>query len=742
MSYGTLTVAASFLAPGFAGAAALAVMPAHAAEPRAEIVLSTGHAQGITSAVISRGNGRFAATSGDDGVVKLWDVATGRLIRNVARIDPNTKYWRVRALSGDGKRLTVVTGGIVRVLDTLSGSEILTIGEPPDDDGVVMSNDGARVAVSRDGTAVALFDGLTGRELATLQGVVAVSFSQDGRQLIAGRTDKTIDILDATAGARIRSLIPLDGVMTGAAYSNDDRRVVITSASGTVTLWDLAANRQIAERRGGKDASSVFSADGAYWAFADGGDTVEVLNAETGAAAASLKAPATAALAGFSHDNTLLMFTPRAEVNADWALTAVRIATGETANVLNGTGGAGQFGSGAYVKGDDNGRVLFFDVENWRKTHAVAASPQFNAAAFSPGGARIALSRRGEMTVLDTRTGEPAGSCPAPASDLRAVGFSSDGRRLAYGGEDKTVAICDFGKQTVTQTLAGHGDAVTAVSFSRDDRQLISGDSDGTVRIWELAGGKTLRTFRGNGRAANVVAFSPDGRRAFSGTDDNRIHIWNTAAGREEHNLRMLTGPVAAMAVSPDGRRVAGLPYSEFMAKQWNVETGREMRRLMTDVGGRFVMPADASFSTSGDRLLAAVCNNQFVAWDIDSGQKKLDVSIPSQDFKAVAFSDDGRRLITVDEAGLVRHWDRRSGALLVTVFPLDGGAWLRLTPEGFFDASSAAATAGLSVVRGGDAAGIDQVRRQFDRPDLVDEKLAGDPAGRVKEAAAKLNFE
>src|SRR5262249_26414891 len=154
-------------------------------------------------------------------------------------------------------------------------------------------------------------------------------------------------------------------------------------------------------------------------------------------------------------------------------------------------------------------------------------------------------------------------------------------------------------------------------------------------------------------------------------------------------------------------------------------ETGKEMRRLESGIAGRYVVVADVKYSTTGDRILAAISNNQFVAWDIDSGQKKFEVSYRDQDFKSIAFSGDGRRIVSVDEAGVLRHWDRGTGALLVTVFPLGDGAWLRLTPEGFFDASPNAA-ANLSVVRGLDITGIDQVYQSLYRPELVREKLAG----------------
>src|SRR4029079_4148934 len=59
----------------------------------------------------------------------------------------------------------------------------------------------------------------------------------------------------------------------------------------------------------------------------------------------------------------------------------------------------------------------------------------------------------------------------------------------------------------------------------------------------------------------------------------------------------------------------------------------------------------------------------------------------------------------------------------------------------GFF-AGSAEGTKLLSIVRGYDVFPIDRLYNALYRPDLVREKLAGDPAGLVKEAAAKLDLD
>jgi WD40 repeat protein len=738
-------VTAIFEAAGFSDASAQSPAAQTAPSgPRVEIVLPTRHTQGINSVVLSKGDDRFAASSGFDGVIKLWDVRTGRLIRNVVRIDPNHKYWRVTALSGDGRRLLGAVGSDIKVWDTVSGGEIFGIEDPSDDrtdDSVIMSDDGARIGARFKDRTVKLYDGSTGRELATVSDVAAFSFSRDGRQIVAGRADKTVDIIDSTSGMRIRILTTLDDVLKDVARSDDGRAISVASASGLVRLWDLAGNRQIAERRGSPNADAAFSPDGAHWAFVDGKDNVEVLDVKTGTVASSFKAPPQASLVGFSPDGALLLFEPSSSAsNVNWELATVSLATGGPANVFQGKPGEGYFGTRFYIAGDADGTLRLRDLASWREVRALGGQPPLSAVAFSSAGSRLVMARRGEISVLDAETGQRVGECPAAAGKVGAIAFSQDGRRLAYGGEDKTLTVCDLEQRTVMRSFTGHGNSVATVAFSAEGRRVISGDGSGGVNVWDVATGQNLRSFAdSNQRGSNAVAFSSNGLRVLSGTDDNRVHIWNLATGREEKTLRMLIGPVTAMALSPDGRRVAAGGYSQLLVKQWDIETGRELRKFETGVAGRFIAVTDVKFSTSGDHLLAAICNNQLVVWDADSGQKKFDVSYRDQDFKSIAFPGD-RRVVTVDDAGVVRHWDRTSGALLVTVFPFGDGGWLRLTPEGFFDASPNAA-ANLSVVRGLEVTGIDQVYQSLYRPELVREKLAGDPDGRVKQAAAKLDL-
>ena len=108
---------------------------------------------------------------------------------------------------------------------------------------------------------------------------------------------------------------------------------------------------------------------------------------------------------------------------------------------------------------------------------------------------------------------------------------------------------------------------------------------------------------------------------------------------------------------------------------------------------------------------------------------------------KSILFFQDGRRLAVGNSDGTSAIWSTETDQLLATTVHGTSGEWLTITPEGFFVASAKGAEL-LHVVSGFTTIGIDQVYQSLYRPDLVQQKLAGDPAGKVKEAAAKLDLD
>lgn len=141
-------------------------------------------------------DGRLVATADQSHQIKLWDSATGRMVRKIPTFDTVDIEF-----SPDDKMLAGGADHQVNIWDVETGE------------------------VARE---------LTGHQ----RPVSAVAFSPDGRVIASSGEDDTVRLWDTATGAPIRTLTGHTSTVRGLAFSPDGRLILSGSADGTTRLWE------------------------------------------------------------------------------------------------------------------------------------------------------------------------------------------------------------------------------------------------------------------------------------------------------------------------------------------------------------------------------------------------------------------------------------------------------------------------------------------------------------------------
>jgi WD40 repeat protein len=188
------------------------------------------------TAVLFRPDGKTLISTGLDGQIRTWDVATGR---ELGKVQAHREGVFGAALSADGKVLA--TAGADRM--------------------------------------VCLWDATTLKPLRELEGhkqeVVAVAFSPDGKTLASGGADRSIRLWDVGTGKQIRLFHAHELKVTGLAFSPDGKLLASGGMATAVIpgffigavhadevrLWDPATGKEV-RKLAVRGSAVAFAPDG------------------------------------------------------------------------------------------------------------------------------------------------------------------------------------------------------------------------------------------------------------------------------------------------------------------------------------------------------------------------------------------------------------------------------------------------------------------------------------------------
>jgi WD40 repeat protein len=258
--------------------------------------------------------------------------------------------------------------------------------------------------------------------------------------------------------------------------------------------------------------------------------------------------------------------------------------------------------------------------------------------AFQSNGPLVAAATfAGNVRVWDIGTGAEVNAFPQ-AEQVYAVGFVPGTNHLVIGRSDSAVRVDALSEQVIARSEGYVG----ALGFSTDGR-IASAEDDGSVMLRGPVDSMRLPAM--SDKELQIAAMDPRATYLLTADLSGRIHIRRIAdstlifpdttrseAVAVDVALRLFAKADSIRAVvqrAPSGDTVATLPMSAAKA-------------LAID-------PSGAYLASGGADLTARV-------WEIASGREVSRIS-HRDPIKAVAFSPDGKYLLTITDRGVVTSW-------------------------------------------------------------------------------------
>lgn len=192
--------------------------------------------------------------------------------------------------------------------------------------------------------------------------------------------------------------------------------------------------------------------------------------------------------------------------------------------------------------------------------------------------------------------------------------------------------------------------------------------------------------------ASGFAALSADGRLGLTSRGDALVHLWDLETGRELRAFRHEQVGVRALALGTGpaaGRSAAGLADGSIFL--WDTATGAEgavLRGHRRDVWA-------VAFSPDGRLLLSGGADGMVLLWDLATGREARAFAGHSHAVRAVAFADGGRLAVSASNDGTVRVWGAASGEPRYVLRGHEGGVWaLAVSPDGLLLSGSEDRTA------------------------------------------------
>lgn len=400
-------------------------------------------------------------------VQQLYNTETGRPLFPQ---DQTGEHWIHYVLSRDQTRIALISPEKVQVFNTLTGQSVGAPIRYQSDRPLQMrlSPDGRTVAVIRRGESVQVFSAETARALTAPFSPAAFEafYTPDSRRLLVTTQTGSVRLWDIQTGLPLSAPLLHDDQVQAAAFSLSGRLVFTWTVSGWIRVWDLRTHRLVG-------------------------------------------AP-------------ILQDHPNPEVSFTVSPDGHRLIT----------------------PGRDGEEGILWDVDTGRPLPAAPGASLLTArqVVFSPDGGRL-VTLGDTARIWNAHTGRPLSPILPHRSRVNTALFSQDSRRLVTSSDDSTAVVWDADTGIALTPPMRHDNSVRWAQFAHDDRFVVTASSDGTARLWDAATGEALSLPYRLLDEARRAWITPDGNHLIT-VDGQGVLLWPL-----ENDTRPLTDLIRQAAL-------------------------------------------------------------------------------------------------------------------------------------------------------------------------------------------------
>lgn len=268
--------------------------------------------------------------------------------------------------------------------------------------------------------------------------------------------------------------------------------------------------------------------------------------------------------------------------------------------------------------------------------------------------------------VWDTSSGKSIATMKGEIGLIESADLSSDARRIATCSKSK-VQIWDADNGTEITAIDSPAEDISLISFTSDGRRICRVAQEG-MRIWDVDTGQQRAFIEAPTRKPLDSVMSRDRRLVATSWGDrswepDSIRIYNTDMGIEQVNVSGRGFGFNTAAFSPDGRYLAAAKGDAGFAKDYKLPADVHIcdTSSSAEVGilhGHAERISSVAYSPDGRLLVTSSSDYTIRIWDAATFSELAQLKGAGWNWSA-HFSPDGNRLLTTGYGGAA-FWNRR----------------------------------------------------------------------------------